>query len=98
MRRQRGGSRIWKIETGGENDKSLVHANRRETVLPSSRFLVTRKGARLKEMKKVEILAPGGSREAIYAGIYGGADAIYTGTSRFSARAFAEKEKRSTSQ
>lgn len=44
----------------------------------------------MKEMKKVEILAPGGSREAIYAGIYGGADAIYTGTSRFSARAFAE--------
>ncbi|MCI8363888.1 MAG: U32 family peptidase [Eubacterium sp.] len=41
-------------------------------------------------MKKIEILAPGGSREAIYAGIYGGADAIYTGTSRFSARAFAE--------
>lgn len=41
-------------------------------------------------MKKVEILAPGGSREAIYAGIYGGADAVYTGTSRFSARAFAE--------
>lgn len=44
----------------------------------------------MKEMKKVEILAPGGSKEAIYAGIYGGADAIYTGTSRFSARAFAE--------
>ncbi len=41
-------------------------------------------------MKKIEVLAPGGSREAIYAGIYGGADAIYTGTSRFSARAFAE--------
>ncbi len=41
-------------------------------------------------VKKVEILAPGGSREAIYAGIYGGADAVYTGTSRFSARAFAE--------
>lgn len=41
-------------------------------------------------MKKVEILAPGGSREAIYAGIYCGADAVYTGTSRFSARAFAD--------
>ncbi len=41
-------------------------------------------------MRKVEILAPGGSREAIYAGIYGGADAVYTGTSRFSARAFAD--------
>lgn len=38
----------------------------------------------------VEILAPGGSREAIYAGIYSGADAVYTGTSRFSARAFAD--------
>lgn len=39
---------------------------------------------------KVEILAPGGSKEAIYAGLACGADAIYTGTSRFSARAFAD--------
>ncbi len=39
---------------------------------------------------KVEVLAPGGSKEAIYAGMACGADAIYTGTSRFSARAFAE--------
>lgn len=40
--------------------------------------------------KKVEILAPGGSKEAIYAGLSSGADAIYTGTSRFSARAYAD--------
>lgn len=40
-------------------------------------------------MRKVEILAPGGSKEAIYAAIYSGADAVYTGTSRFSARAYA---------
>ncbi len=39
---------------------------------------------------KVEILAPGGSKEAIYAGLACGADAIYTGTNRFSARAFAD--------
>lgn len=39
---------------------------------------------------RVEILAPGGSKEAIYAGLCSGADAIYTGTSRFSARAFAD--------
>lgn len=40
--------------------------------------------------KKVEILAPGGSKEAIYAGLSSGADAVYTGTSRFSARAYAD--------
>ncbi|MCM1244117.1 MAG: U32 family peptidase [Roseburia sp.] len=38
----------------------------------------------------VEILAPGGSKEAIYAGLYSGADAVYTGTEHFSARAFAD--------
>lgn len=38
----------------------------------------------------LEILAPGGSKEAIFAGLYSGADAVYTGTSRFSARAFAD--------
>lgn len=41
-------------------------------------------------MKEIEILAPGGSKEAIYAAIYGGADAVYTGTDRFSARAYAD--------
>lgn len=41
-------------------------------------------------MKKIEILAPGGSKEAIYAAVYSGADAVYTGTDRFSARAFAD--------
>ncbi len=38
----------------------------------------------------VEILAPGGSKEAVYAAIYSGADAVYTGMSRFSARAYAD--------
>lgn len=38
----------------------------------------------------VEILAPGGSVEGIYAAMLHGADAIYTGTQRFSARAFAD--------
>lgn len=38
----------------------------------------------------VEILAPGGSKEAIYAGLYSGADAVYTGTDCFSARAYAD--------
>ncbi len=41
-------------------------------------------------MRNVEVLAPGGSKEAIYAGLACGADAIYTGTNRFSARAFAD--------
>lgn len=40
--------------------------------------------------KRVEILAPGGSAEALYAALSCGADAIYTGTSRFSARAYAD--------
>lgn len=38
----------------------------------------------------IEILAPGGSVEGIYAALLHGADAVYTGTSRFSARAFAD--------
>lgn len=41
-------------------------------------------------MRHVEILAPGGSKEAIYAAVYSGADAVYAGTDRFSARAFAQ--------
>ncbi len=44
----------------------------------------------MKESKTIEVLAPGGSKEAIYAGLQCGADAVYTGTSKFSARAFAE--------
>lgn len=39
---------------------------------------------------KIEILAPGGSKEAVYAAVYSGADAVYTGTDRFSARAYAD--------
>lgn len=38
----------------------------------------------------VEILAPGGSKEAVYAALHSGADAVYTGTKWFSARAYAE--------
>lgn len=41
-------------------------------------------------MNRIEILAPGGSKEAIYAAIFSGADAVYTGTDRFSARAYAQ--------
>lgn len=41
-------------------------------------------------MKGIEILAPAGSVESIYAALKLGADAVYTGTSRFGARAFAD--------
>jgi len=37
-------------------------------------------------MDKIELLAPGGSKESIYAAVQGGADAIYMGGSKFSAR------------
>ena len=40
-------------------------------------------------MKKVEILAPAGSMESLYAAINNGADAIYLGGDKFSARAYA---------
>lgn len=40
-------------------------------------------------MKKVEILAPAGSMESLYAAINKGADAVYLGGSKFSARAYA---------
>ncbi len=40
-------------------------------------------------MNKIELLAPGGSKESIYAAVQGGADAIYMGGSKFSARAYA---------
>lgn len=40
--------------------------------------------------RKVEVLAPGGSVEALHAALLCGADAVYTGTSRFSARAYAD--------
>ena len=41
-------------------------------------------------MRPVEILAPGGSVESIYSALRLGADAVYVGTSRFGARAFAK--------
>lgn len=40
-------------------------------------------------MKKVEVLAPAGSMESLYAAINKGADAIYLGGNKFSARAYA---------
>ena len=40
-------------------------------------------------MKKIEILAPAGSMESLYAAINNGADAIYLGGDKFSARAYA---------
>ena len=41
-------------------------------------------------MREVEILAPAGSIESLYGALKLGADAVYTGTSRFGARAFAD--------
>ncbi len=40
-------------------------------------------------MKKTELLAPCGTLESVYAAVQNGADAIYLGGSRFSARAYA---------
>lgn len=40
-------------------------------------------------MKKVELLAPSGSMESLYAAVLSGCDAIYMGGSKFSARAYA---------
>lgn len=40
-------------------------------------------------MKKVELLAPAGSIESLYAAVQAGADAVYLGGSKFSARAYA---------
>lgn len=40
-------------------------------------------------MEKVELLAPAGSMESLYAAVNNGADAVYLGGSKFSARAYA---------
>ena len=40
-------------------------------------------------MKRVEVLAPAGSMESLYAAINKGADAVYLGGNKFSARAYA---------
>jgi len=40
-------------------------------------------------MNKIELLAPGGSMESMYAAVQSGCDAIYMGGSKFSARAYA---------
>lgn len=40
-------------------------------------------------MKKVELLAPAGSRSSLYAAVNSGADAVYLGGNKFSARAYA---------
>lgn len=41
-------------------------------------------------MDKIELLAPAGSVESVYAAVQSGADAIYLGGNRFSARAYAD--------
>ncbi|HBC96053.1 MAG TPA: peptidase [Clostridium sp.] len=41
-------------------------------------------------MKKIELLAPAGNLESMYAAIGAGADAVYLGGNRFSARAYAQ--------
>jgi putative protease len=40
-------------------------------------------------MEKIELLAPAGSMESVYAAVQMGADAVYIGGSKFSARAYA---------
>lgn len=40
-------------------------------------------------MNKIELLAPAGSLESLYAAVQAGADAVYIGGSKFSARAYA---------
>ena len=40
-------------------------------------------------MKKIELLAPAGSLESLYAAVQNGADAVYMGGTKFSARAYA---------
>lgn len=42
------------------------------------------------ERREIEILAPAGSLESLYASLRMGADAVYVGTKRFGARAFAD--------
>ena len=41
-------------------------------------------------MKNIEILAPAGSLEGLYAALRMGADAVYVGTHKFGARAYAD--------
>lgn len=45
-------------------------------------------------MKKVELLAPAGSMEALYAAVQNGCDAVYLGGEMFGARAFAQNFSR----
>lgn len=44
-------------------------------------------------MSNVEILAPAGSLDGLYASFQMGADAVYVGTSRFGAPCFRKKSK-----
>lgn len=41
------------------------------------------------DMRKIELLAPAGSIESLYAAVQSGADAVYMGGNKFSARAYA---------
>lgn len=54
----------------------------------------------MKQMKRLEILAPAGSMECVYPAVRTGADAIYLGADRFSARSsahnFSREELRNT--
>jgi len=49
---------------------------------------------RRKQGRKIELLAPAGSREAFYGAVHAGADAIYMGGEKFGARAYADNFSR----
>jgi len=62
--------------------------------LPGAEYFLWKKTGMEKERymrmkRRPEILAPAGSRESLEAGLSAGADAVYTGGSRFGARAYA---------
>lgn len=47
-----------------------------------------------KQVKKTELLAPAGNREAFFGAVHAGADAIYLGGEKFGARAYADNFSR----
>lgn len=52
--------------------------------------MINADGSREKTDKKAELLAPAGNMEAFFGAIHAGADAVYLGGDRFSARAYAD--------
>lgn len=79
---------VWKRSLPTRRNEADLICERDNGCPDSDSFCIHKGKAEM--VKKVELLAPAGNREAFYGALHAGADAVYLGGAKFGARAFAE--------